>query len=443
MALEARVLTFTAPTSTGDQDCTGPTFTPKVVIIWGSGVPNAADTFNNGFTFHYGFSDGTNTRCFNMIAEDNRPDSDTANSKRNDSLIYIISQTDTATLRARATFVSFLSNGVRINWATAPAAAFKFHILFLGGTDITNTKIGEFTLADDGVNGLRTVTGVGFQPDLLIMPKTTVDYVEGPTNVNTIVEHATFRVGMAANNSLGSGVNNVSVSVYSEDNLTATDSYQSQDNIYGVNAGNTVASIAIGTVTEFNSDGFVVDFTSTFVGATFIYPYLAIKGGSYTVGQITEPGSTGNQTVTTNKDVKAVQTFGIGTATNDGTAIVQLKFCVGGGISSTERVAAYVGDLDNVTTTATVSRYEQTALHTMCTPAATATSSTIDEECDLVSVSATNFVINWTNVGGAFLLNYITFGNAAAAAAAPEEISYQSYGNLFQNFDSNKNVIFG
>lgn len=429
MPLEARVLTFTANTATGNQDLTGTTFTPKCVIIWGSGVPNAADTFNNGFTFHYGFTDGTNSRCFNIIAEDNRADSDTASITRNDSIIVLISQTDTATTRARATFVSFLSNGVRINWATAAASAFKFHVLFLGGTDITNVKVGDFNVFLDGATS-GTLTGVGFKPDLLILPSTTFDAVEGPTS-NTINADAILNIGMIGSDSAGN-ISQQSVSFDSEDALAATDSFQAQTNTYGVLLNNLVDGyIGQLTATNFSSDGF--DWTGflAVLGVTAIIPYLAIKGGSYTVGQHTEPGGTGNQTITTNKDVKAVHTFGIGTAANDLSGVAHLKLSVGAGISSSERVTAFVGDLDAAATTATVSRYEETALHTICTPAATATSSTIDEECDLVSVSATNFVINWTNVGGAFLLNYITFGNAADTSRP------HSYGKINTMFDNN------
>lgn len=433
MALETKLLTFTANTTTGDQDLTGTTFTPKTAIVWTDGVNNAADTFSNAFTFCYGFTDGTNSRCINIISEDNQASSDTASSTRNDSLIYNISATDTATARDRATFVQWLSTGMRINWATAAASAFKFHVLFLGGADITNVEVGTFA-PDLTTAGSKSQTGMSFQPDFLMLMH---DNGSGSSTLNTISAGGAIGIGAAS-----SITDEWSITVTSEDNRTQMDTWQYQDDskILSAFGRNTGTFFSSGDLTSFNSDGFTVNFSAAWGLSSPSIPYLAIKGGVFAVGKITEPGGTGNQTTTTNTDVKAVHLFGIGTATQR-TSTANNYLTVGAGTSSSERAVTYTGDLDNALDSVVVSRYETTSIYLKATPAATATSSTIDEEADLDVVAADGFTLNWSNVGGALQLYYVTFGNATASTSPVSQTRTHKF-NILSKVTQSKTHVY-
>lgn len=431
MAFETKLLTFTANTANGNQDLTGCSFTPKAAIVWTEGVNNSADTFSNAHTFCYGFTDGTNSRVINKIAEDAQAQfSDTSDTQRNDSLIYNISQTSTATIRNVATFVEWLTNsGMRINWSTAPASAFKFHVLFIGGSDITNVQVGSWT-PDLSSSTTASLTGLSFQPDFIQILNKGDESRTANVNVRTD-EAGCFGIGCATSSS-----SQWCLATTSEDGRSISDSWQYQDDAAIIQelVVNTGAKGLTGTLTSINSDGFTVSFSATGAASHF-YPYLAIKGGSFATGKITEPDSTGNQTTTTNKSVKAVQLFGIGTATQR-TSTANDYLSVGAGTSTTgERVVTFYGDLDNQDPSVVVSRYETSSIYLMAVPAATATSSTINEEADLDSVSSTGFTLNWTNIGGALPVYYVTFGDSAAGTTPVSTTKTHKY-NIIQQISA-------
>ena len=414
MPSDTKLLTFTANTSTGDQDLTGTSFTPKAAIVWADGVNNSADTFSNAYTFCYGFTDGTNSRVCACISEDNQASSDTARSVRDDSLIWNFSETDTASTRDRATFVQWLSNGMRINWATAPGSAFKFHVLFLGGSDLTDVAVGTFAPNITGA-GSYSHTALSFQPDFLQIIHTT----DLSSNLNSLNGSGVFGIGSATSSS-----SQHSVVITTEDNRTTMDTWQYQDDTKIISSQSTTTGTFFdsGSLVSFNSDGFTISFTKSW-GGTYAFPFIALKGGEYSTGKITEPGSTGNQTTTTNTDVKAVQIFGIGTSTIDSSSSSNSFLSVGAGTSSTERVVAYIGDSDNTANSECVSRYESSSIYLMATPAATASSSTIDEEADLNAVASDGFTLNWSNVGGGLPLYYVTFGGDVSSTLFERDIS--------------------
>jgi hypothetical protein len=82
---------------------------------------------------------------------------------------YVVEWADTndRSSLGRATFVSFITNGVRINWATgeAPASAYLINVIFFAGTDVT-ADVGSIA-APTTVDGTVDITTIGFEPDIV------------------------------------------------------------------------------------------------------------------------------------------------------------------------------------------------------------------------------------------------------------------------------------
>lgn len=412
MTYETKLLTFTANTSTGDQDLTGTSFTPKAAIVWYQRALNTADSFAENAQMGFGFTDGTTSITKTFTSEDNVGFADSAQTARTDSIVFTLNLTGTLeTQESKASFVQWLSNGMRINWSDAPAAAFKIHVLFLGGSDLTNVKVGTALISDGSAGGSTGITGVGFQPDCLM-------FLSSVNSANNIVTRGTFSIGAALDSS-----NQWTQSLAIEDTPTTMDTWQRYDHndCISVQGGGDGALVYQASLASMDSDGFTINETVDDLSAIPIF-YLALKGGSYAVGNNTEPGSTGNQTVTTNKDTKAVMIFGNDTSTENSDQ-PDCMLTIGAGTSSSERVCGCLHDTDNVGTSINANRYESSAIYLNITAAATVSSSTVDDEADLNAVASDGFTLSWSNVGQARPFRYITFGAGASSTLFEENIT--------------------
>lgn len=428
MALSSIVVTYTANTGTGDQTLAGAGFLPKAAIVYFSRATNAVDTFVENASFGFGFTDGTNSRCAYEGSEDNQASSDTVHDLRNDCLIVTYNLTGTlTTVDGKASFSSFNSDGMVINWSDAPAAAFKFHVLYLGGADLTDVNVGTFEQIQSGD---QDITTPGFQPDGVM-------FMGWLTTINTVTTTMTLGIGAA-----DSSANQWGQTLNSEQGRVTMDTWQG----YSHSQCNALLTSATGSwnnsffLVSMLSNGFRINGNGSITSND--YAYIAFKGCSIAVGNDTEPGSTGNQTVTTNKDTKAVIICGLDTGTAD-SGVADAMQTVGAGTSSSNMATVVIHDTDAGADSVCVSRYETDSIYLNITANATAGSSTVDDEAALSSLSSTGFVINWSNIGQARPFRYIAFGNAAEVIASTEDLAIQSYGNIHENFDSNKNAIFG
>jgi hypothetical protein len=98
--------------------------------------------------------------------EDNQASSDSLGWYATDEVVQIFDPSD-ASLEAEADFSAWTSNGVTINWASAPDAAYLMTVVFFAGTDLSAYADGEINLGN--TTDLETdITGPGFQPDIVI-----------------------------------------------------------------------------------------------------------------------------------------------------------------------------------------------------------------------------------------------------------------------------------
>jgi hypothetical protein len=423
-----KVVTVLSNTGTGDQNITftpngtDPSWTPKVAILQWSNVSTSLNTFQEGVARGFGFTDGTNQRCIAMVSEDNVASSDVATSSFNNALVAGHTTTGTiTTIDAQASFSQWLTNGMRINWSNAPTAAFYIQVLFLGGSDITNVIVG--TLMTEVATATTSLTGLAFKPDFGMF-LLRADATENAASSTT----PEMSVGF-----VDPSLNKFCQTYWHADNAATSAVrmvYSHTTNVMFATTG----LFSYSLVQSWNSDGFTLQNLDQWETAYPIY-YLLIKGGEFKVGNDTEPGSTGNQVITTSTDVKAVGIFG-----NDGAVHNNIQstgmWTSGFGDSSLNQSVLTQDEVPASDPMANAAIIDNDQIYINMTANATATSSTRDDEAALTAVSSTGFTLNWTNIGNARTFRYVTFGGQ-------EEISYQSYGNMLQAFDSNKNAIYG
>ena len=167
MALSCEKGTFALRTTAGSQTVnlvdTG--LTPKLVILW---VVNLTAT---GYGTPLNFAMGAATAaaqdvCFGMSSDDAAAASNT-NRRRASTRILHCSSNGNGTSDIEVDTTSFNAGNFIVNVAAnATGTAQIIHYLVIGGTDLTNVRVGEITL--NTVTGNQSSTTPGFQPDLVL-----------------------------------------------------------------------------------------------------------------------------------------------------------------------------------------------------------------------------------------------------------------------------------
>jgi hypothetical protein len=151
------------------------------------------------------------------------------------------------------------------------------------------SKVGQFNTPT--AVGSQTVTGVGFTPKVVI-------FWEAPGASTGWSISSLFGIGFAANNNGTMQVGYITIADGSGQDNSQRDKWSSTSSIGCVNYNSTM--INEGVVTAFNSNGFVINWTT----ATAALPihYLALGGTAITNAAViswTANSTTGNQSVTT------------------------------------------------------------------------------------------------------------------------------------------------
>lgn len=287
------------------------------------------------------------------------------------------------------------ADGFEITWSVNNTSAYIIHYLAIGGTDVTDSKVGGFTTVNS--LGEQSIAGVGFEPDIVFI----VGTLNSGSDSNTIpafgvAVSATKRGAITTRSETGEAV--------------ARASTRQATNRFGmlVNSGS-------GDIIEdfdfvsMDSDGFTIDVTDP---AGFAWQYLAIKGGQYSVGAITSPATGGNQeTSGVGFEPKGLMLFGRSEVAGNTTSSNDLNITIGATDGTDEGLVAIIDD-HAVTVTESAQRNITTKLVSSMNDAnATGSSTVIDEEGTLVSLDSDGFTINWTKVDAtAREWIYIAFG---------------------------------
>ena len=142
---DIEMVTVAANTSTGTQDFTVAGFgTPKGAIFLVS-YGTANGTAVNHAMLSVGFTDGTRQRAIGIRVENAVVGgSDTGNIESSTACI-LTALNSADTTDGVATFDSWITDGVRVNWTDAPPSAYLVTCILFGGSGVSNVYVDDFT----------------------------------------------------------------------------------------------------------------------------------------------------------------------------------------------------------------------------------------------------------------------------------------------------------
>lgn len=249
---------------------TGVGFQPKAVIFWWSGITGTTDAHSITHVIRgLGVASSTTSRwAVASQSEHASASADSDSTYRNDAVIATL--TIAAAVDGLMDLQSFDSDGFTLIIDDAFAISHRVHYLALGGTDITNVATGVLT--EPGATGSQSITGLGFQPQFVLFG------AHGGTTANAVVVDSQLMIGMA------SGASNEVVCTGQAENASAT--MDTQSYCYGDESialiGGTEVTDGRANFTQFTSGGFDINWAER--ASTRLVPYLALRGGSYFVG---------------------------------------------------------------------------------------------------------------------------------------------------------------
>jgi hypothetical protein len=270
---------------------TGLSFEPKVVIFWWNGRSDAGASDASGAGTHrlgVGFAvSSSDRRCVTTLSVNGAATSITKRGHYNDACVVILD--DTGAVDGILDFQSMDSDGFTLVVDDQFSTAFRVHCLALGGTDITDVATGQFQ--EPGATGNQDITSLSFKPDFIF--PISVGETAAP---NATGADSTISIG-AAISSTKQGV----VAGGANDAVTTSQAvkYGTQGSgcITLFNSG--VSAIdAEASLSEFLPNGFRLNWSSR--ASTRYIHFLAIKGGSYDIGEITTLTDTVTDIVITN-----------------------------------------------------------------------------------------------------------------------------------------------
>jgi len=177
MAVEFEVIRVAAATSTGIQTI-NTTIRPKGVMML-IGKATADGTQTDDIWQSMGFTDGRNAICIGSMSEHGVGISN-VKMKADFSNDVVLQQLDNAAaVESVAEIDSFFNDSIRINWTTAPAAAYLMTVIVFGGTEV-EADVGTFV--SNVTQNSTTVVTTGFNPDLVLFLDNGNDMSESTSN---------------------------------------------------------------------------------------------------------------------------------------------------------------------------------------------------------------------------------------------------------------------
>jgi hypothetical protein len=277
-------------TGVGNQDFTTTDLrglTPKAAYFIVS-LATTNDTATAHAVFGTGAATATDARWSTVFsAEDGQASSDSSRDGSTTTCVTILD--GNGAVDGAADFVSFITNGVRINWSNAPGAAYLMTVILFAGTDLS-AACDVFTAAANE-NDTVDVNTIGFEPDLVLL------VCPGLSSFASSGGNAYGAFGAAVND----GSDSQACWLFYDDNAETTTSVAAMiSNAYGTGQHNAAGWIWAGEIGTFDSSGFSCTTRQGGAGTDQV-GYLALSfGGAADVwlSTLATPTSTGNQSQT-------------------------------------------------------------------------------------------------------------------------------------------------
>jgi hypothetical protein len=246
----------------------------------------ADDTAVAHAVFGVGAATATDERWTTTFdVEDGQGTTDSERTGQTTNCVLILN--GTGVVDAEADFVTFITNGVRINWGDAPSAAFLLTVVLFAGSDVS-ADVDVFAAAANE-NDTVDVNTVGFEPDLVLFAS------PGLTNFASDGGNAYLSVGAAAN-----GGGQACWLFYDNTGEATSDVAALISNAYAAGQHNAGGWIWGGEIGTFDSAGFSCTTRQGASGGDDV-GFLALSFGGISdvwVGTVATPTGTGNQSQT-------------------------------------------------------------------------------------------------------------------------------------------------
>jgi hypothetical protein len=276
--MQSYVGSFAQPTSTGNQSITALSFTPQLVIFnICSNLTSAG--YAAGVTYSMGAATSSSNQYWVSGSLTNATTDYTGYQYY--TLSDCIGVYNSSGIISLASLVSLNSNGFTIDWTTVDSTARIVNYIAIGG--ISNAYVGYMT--HPSTTGNSSTTGVGFQPDVVMVMPVMGTTQQPPTTADV----NQFKFGVAYFNSTQAG-STATVALTGSDTTTTN---QVAKPVAAIASAGTASNVA--TFVSMDSGGFTLDYTtSTALRYSF---FIALKGVQNAIGTITQPSSTGNVSV--------------------------------------------------------------------------------------------------------------------------------------------------
>lgn len=268
--------TGTMPTSTGNSSITGLGFQPNFVMLTSISNTLANTTVTNAH-LSYGAAISSSARFAHAINVTNSASmSSSVNGvsiQRSDACL--LGLTTAAAVAYVADFVSFDSGGFTLNFSTAPASAFVYFYLAIGGTNL-NWDIGTAVKPTTAI--AQSNTSIAFQPELVIWSNSDL------TTLNSITSTAAISLGSCdgTTDECWYGTHNDAINTVAGTQTAAT----------CVQDGAPANSSIHADFTSFNSNGWTITWNGT--GSAHQISAISLAGTTASSGNITQTASDSN-----------------------------------------------------------------------------------------------------------------------------------------------------
>lgn len=362
-------------------------FTPKFIIFWGT-FNTQYDNWNGDDRFFIGFADGTNNVGLGCSAADASDSSQSAKGLYNSCLVNI-QYDDTEEVLGTC---AFTTDGFRITYTENDTNDPRIiNYLALGGS--VTAKVGTF-VQPTTVTGNHQVTGVGFQPSMIMLMPT------GVTTINTHSPNSTFSFGAARTTT-----ERFSLSGTDDDGVSTTNTFR----IARTDKALTLLNSGVGTVLKsadfvsMDVGGFTLNY-DTATGVAGLCAYAALAGVRCSIGNFVPTSGTGLQKIVV-VDPLSEESAGFKpsvviftghgrAAENVNTSSSEFKMGFGAGVTSLNRRSTAFHIKDNESNSIAVNRSQSGRCFQIITGAESSEDSTIRFEMDLVSMDSDGFTIN-------------------------------------------------
>lgn len=334
--LKVKVGSFVKSSATGTQAISGVGFQPKALILFSTGT-NTANGFAGSPRTALGLSSGASASYAVCAASLNATSPSNASRRFAAKALTLVDWGET--LRAECDLTSFDADGFTLNWTTNDTSAFIINYIALGGDDLTNAKAVQW--ACPTTTGEASVTGVGFKPDCVLHAGNLITAA-----LPASIAHAHF--GFGAMDRHG---NQWSNAFLAEDALATSNTFRAQraDRCFTFidNAG---VEYRGSSFVRMESDGFRLNHVVSPATADKMIS-LALKGGSYKVGNFNTISGAGYQSVGgMGFAPKGLLTTNIGLPAQSTPATIA-AWTLGAASSSVNQKLIGINDLDNLATT--------------------------------------------------------------------------------------------